>query len=192
MKAYLKQVRISPKKVNVVASLVRGKNVNEALNILKFTPKRSAPVLAKLIASAAANAENNFQQDRNKLIVSKIIVNEGATMKRGQPISRGRWHPIKKRTAKIWVELSLDIHELVNNITEEEIDEEIAKVKEMKNENSESKEKINENKKVEEKVAKEQKEDEDKKIEEKEDSDIQENSDNSKKEVAENEDEKVS
>lgn len=106
MKAYLKQVRISPKKVNVVAALVRGKNVTEALTQLKFVPKRSAPVLAKLIASAAANAENNFKQDKEKLMISKIIVNEGMTLKRGMPISRGRWHPIKKRTAKILVELS--------------------------------------------------------------------------------------
>lgn len=108
MKAYLKQIRISPKKVNVVASLVRGKKVTEALTQLKFTPKRSAPVIAKLIASAAANAENNFKQDKEKLVISKIIVNEGVTLKRGMPISRGRWHPIKKRTAKILVELSLE------------------------------------------------------------------------------------
>jgi len=106
MKAFLKQVRISPKKVNVVAALIRGKKVSDALTQLKFTPKRSAPVVAKLIASAAANAENNFKQDKEKLIISKIIVNEGMTLKRGRPISRGRWHPIKKRTAKILVELS--------------------------------------------------------------------------------------
>ncbi len=106
MKAHLKQVRISPKKVNVIAALVRGKKVSDALTQLKFTPKRSAPVIAKLIASAAANAENNFKQDKEKLIISKIIVNEGMTLKRGRPISRGRWHPIKKRTAKILVELS--------------------------------------------------------------------------------------
>ncbi len=107
MKAYLKQIRISPKKVNVVAALVRGKKVNEALTQLKFTPKRSAPVLAKLIASAAANAENNFKQDKDKLVISKLIVNEGMTLKRGKPISRGRWHQIKKRTARILVELEV-------------------------------------------------------------------------------------
>ena len=106
MKAYLKQIRISPKKVNVVATLVRGKSVNEALTMLKFTPKRSAPILAKLIASAAANAENNFKQDKDNLMVSKIVVNAGQTMKRGLPVSRGRWHPILKRSARISVELS--------------------------------------------------------------------------------------
>ena len=106
MKAYLRQTRISPKKVNVVAGLVRGKKVTEALTILKFTPKRSAPVLAKLIASAAANAENNFKQDREKLMISKLIVNAGMTLKRGNPVSRGRWHPILKRSSRITVELS--------------------------------------------------------------------------------------
>jgi large subunit ribosomal protein L22 len=106
VKAYLKQVRISPKKVNVVASLVRGKPVKEALTMLKFTPKRSAPILATLIASAAANAENNFKQDADKLFISKLIVNEGQTLKRGLPVSKGRWHPILKRSARITVELS--------------------------------------------------------------------------------------
>ncbi|MCF7836697.1 50S ribosomal protein L22 [Candidatus Gracilibacteria bacterium] len=115
MKAYLKQARISPKKVNVVASLVRGKKVSEALTMLKFTPKRSAPVLAKLIASAAANAENNFKQDKEKLQISKIIVDAGMTLKRGNPISRGRWHPILKRSSRISVELSPIIEEKVES-----------------------------------------------------------------------------
>lgn len=106
MKAYLHQVRISSKKVNVVASLVRGKSVKEALVMLKFTPKRSAPILASLIASAAANAENNFKQDADKLFISKLVVNEGQTLKRGLPVSRGRWHPILKRSSRITVELS--------------------------------------------------------------------------------------
>jgi large subunit ribosomal protein L22 len=121
MKAYLKQTRISPKKVNVVASLVRGKKVTEALTMLKFTPKRSAPILAKLIASAAANAENNFKQDKEKLMISKIIVDAGMTLKRGNPISRGRWHPILKRSSRISVELS--------PILEEKVDPEIKKEK---------------------------------------------------------------
>lgn len=106
MKAFLRQTRISPKKVAVVAALVRGKPVNEALTMLKFTPKHSAPVLAKLIQSAVANAENNFKQDPEKLIISKLLVNEGMTLKRGRPISRGRWHPIKRRTSRVLVELS--------------------------------------------------------------------------------------
>ncbi|MFA6458045.1 MAG: 50S ribosomal protein L22 [Patescibacteria group bacterium] len=106
MKAYLRQTRISPKKVNVVAALVRGKKVNEALTILKFTPKRSAPIIAKLIASAAANAENNFKQDRENLMISKLSVDAGMTLKRGLPVSKGRWHPILKRSSRLLVELS--------------------------------------------------------------------------------------
>lgn len=91
----------------LVAKLVRNKGVGEALTLLKFTPKRSAPVLAKLIASAKANAENNFQQDPQKLVIQKLLVEEGPTFKRGRPISRGRTHRIKKRTSRILVELGV-------------------------------------------------------------------------------------
>lgn len=111
MKAYLHQVRISPKKVNLVAQLVRGKPVVEALTQLRFTPKRAAPVLKKLIESAVANAENNFKQDADKLVISKLLVNAGATLKRGNPVSRGRWHPILKRTSRITVEVSPGVAE---------------------------------------------------------------------------------
>ncbi len=106
MKAYLRQVRISPKKVNLVAQLVRGKAVKEALTTLKFTPKRAAPVLAKLIQSAVANAENNFKQAADNLVISKLLVNAGITMKRGRPVSRGRWHPVLKRTSRVTVEVA--------------------------------------------------------------------------------------
>lgn len=106
MKSYLRQLRISPKKVRVVAALVRNKSVSEALITLKFVPKRSAPIIAKLIASAAANAENNFKQKPENLIVTKVLVDEGKTLKRGRPVSRGRWHPILKRTSKVTVELA--------------------------------------------------------------------------------------
>jgi large subunit ribosomal protein L22 len=106
LRAFLKQTRISSKKVALVAALVRGKNVSEALTILKFIPKRSAPVLAKLIASAVANAENNLKQNPENLVISKLLVDEGQTLKRGRPISRGRWHQIKKRTSHITVELA--------------------------------------------------------------------------------------
>ena len=107
MKAFLRQIRISPLKVNLVAKLVRGKSVAEALAILQFVPKRTSPVLYKVIESAAANAEHNFKQDKDKLMVKSIVVNEGTTMKRGMPVSRGRQHPILKRTSHIQVELGL-------------------------------------------------------------------------------------
>lgn len=103
MKAFLKQIRVSSKKANLVADLVRNKSVEDAVNILRFTPKKTAPILKKLIESAAANAVNNFKQELSSLYVKEIIVNEGPTYKRSVPISRGRTHPIRKRTAHITV-----------------------------------------------------------------------------------------
>ena len=107
MKAYLRNIRISSKKVNLVADLVRGKDVDEAINFLRFTPKHSAKPLGEAIKSATANAVQNFKQDRKTLYISKIVVNEGATLKRSRPVSRGRSHPILKRTSHVTVELSV-------------------------------------------------------------------------------------
>ena len=87
MKAYLKRVRISPKKANLVACLIRGKNATEALDILKFTPKRAAGILHKLLKSAIANAEHNSKQDKDKLVVKEVVVTQGPTYKRSIPIS---------------------------------------------------------------------------------------------------------
>ncbi len=105
MKAVLRQTRISPKKANLIASLVRKKNVQDALNILKFTPKKGAQILRKVVASAAANAEANFKQNTAELYIKEIIVTEGPTYKRSVPISRGRAHPILKRTSHITVKV---------------------------------------------------------------------------------------
>ncbi len=107
MKAILRNVRISPKKVNLVADLVRKKPVSYALGILKFIPKKAAKPLHEAIQSAASNATQNFKQKRESLIVSKIVVNEGPTLKRFRPVSRGRTHPIRKRVSHITVEVSV-------------------------------------------------------------------------------------
>lgn len=107
MKAIAKHIRISPKKANLVAGLVRNKNAEEALNILKFTPKKAAPILYKVLHSAIANAENNYKQKRDALVVKEIIVTQGATLKRSVPVSRGRVHPILKRTSHITVTVGL-------------------------------------------------------------------------------------
>jgi large subunit ribosomal protein L22 len=107
MKAIRRNVRISSKKVNLVADLARGKPVEEAINFLRFTPKKSAQPLLEVINSAAANAEQNFKQLRKDLYISQIIVNEGSTIKRSMPVSRGRSHPILKRTSHITVELAV-------------------------------------------------------------------------------------
>jgi len=107
MKAILTQIRITPKKTNLVAALVRRKTVKEALDILKFTPKKGATPLRKLIASAAANAVNNFKQNKDNLLIKEIIVTGGPTLKRSVSVSKGRAHPILKRTSNIIVKLDL-------------------------------------------------------------------------------------
>lgn len=107
MKAYLRQIRISPKKANLVAGMVRGKKVEEALAILKFVPKKGADILYKVVQSAASNAKNNFKQPIEELYITQILVTKGPTYKRSVPISRGRVHPIRKRTCHITVEVGL-------------------------------------------------------------------------------------
>ncbi len=105
MKAVLRTIRISPKKANLVAGTVRGKKVNDALALLKFMPKKGAKIIYKVVQSAASNAKNNFKQSIDDLEITKILVTKGPTLKRSLPISRGRMHPIRKRTSHITVEV---------------------------------------------------------------------------------------
>lgn len=107
MKAILTQIRIAPKKFNLVAALIRNKKAVDAIDTLKFTPKASARPLRKLIESAVANAENNFKQKKEDLYIKEIIVNAGPTYKRNMPISRGRANPILKRTSNVTVKLDV-------------------------------------------------------------------------------------
>lgn len=102
-KAIAKYVRISPRKVQIVADLVRGKNVSEALTILKFTPKAGARELEKVLMSAVANAENNFDMNKEELFVSEVYANQGPTLKRFSPRAQGRAFMIRKRTSHIGV-----------------------------------------------------------------------------------------
>ena len=111
MKAILRHLRISPGKVNLLAALIRGKRAVDAIDILKFTPKKSARPLKKLIESAVANAENNFKQDKHDLYIKEVIVTKGPTLKRSVPVSRGRANPILKRTAHITVKLEVKTSE---------------------------------------------------------------------------------
>jgi len=104
-RAIAKYIRIAPRKVNLVAAEIRGKNVDEALAILKFTPKRGAKELEKVLSSAIANAENNFDMDREKLYVHEAYGNQGPTLKRWRPRSQGRAYPILKRTSHIGIVL---------------------------------------------------------------------------------------
>ena len=103
----LKNARISPKKMNLVAELVRGQKAVDALNQLKFTPKKAAHILYKVISSAVANATNNRAQDADKLYIKSILVTKGTTYKRGLPVSRGRYHRILKRNSNIQVEVEV-------------------------------------------------------------------------------------
>lgn len=102
-KAIAKYVRIAPRKVNLVAAEIRGKQVDEALAILKFTPKRGAKVLEKVVKSAIANAENNNDMDRENLYISEVYANQGPTLKRWRPRAQGRAFPILKRTSHVGV-----------------------------------------------------------------------------------------
>ena len=99
----MKHIRSSPSKVRIVASLVRGKPVKDALAILKYTPKRASHWLEKVISSAAANAENNMEMDRDSLVVSEIYVDQGPTLKRFHPHQRGQAFPILKKTSHVTV-----------------------------------------------------------------------------------------
>lgn len=106
MKAFLKNYRQSPRKVRLVANFVRGKKVDAALVELEFMPKRASRAVSKLIASAKANAANNFKV-LDDLFIKEITVDDGPTMKRFRPVSRGRAHKINKRTSHINVVLGL-------------------------------------------------------------------------------------
>ena len=104
-KATLKFARISARKVKIVADLVRGKDVDEALAIMKFTPKASSEVLEKLLKSAIANAENNHEMKHENLYVAEIFANQGPTLKRIRPAAKGSAVRIRKRTSHITIVL---------------------------------------------------------------------------------------
>ena len=104
-KATLKYARISSRKVKIVADLIKGKDVNEALAILKYTPKASSEILEKLLKSAMANAENNHNMAHEKLYVADIYANQGPTLKRIRPAAKGSAVRIRKRTSHITIVL---------------------------------------------------------------------------------------
>lgn len=105
-KAHARSVRISARKAKLVIDLIRGKEVGEAIAILRHTPKSASPVVEKLLNSAIANAEHNYSLDVNKLFVSEVFVNQGPTMKRFRPRAMGRASRINKRTSHITLVVS--------------------------------------------------------------------------------------
>ncbi|MBK9293093.1 MAG: 50S ribosomal protein L22 [Oligoflexia bacterium] len=106
VKAKLRFARMAPRKLRLVADLVRGKNVNDAMKALAFLNKNAAPVVKKLIKSAVANAEQKKTVDVDNLFVKHITVDQGPTMKRFMPRAQGRASEIRKKTSHINVTLA--------------------------------------------------------------------------------------
>lgn len=106
VKAVAKYVRISPLRVQQVMNIIRGKDIQEAYATLKFTPKKASFLIEKVLKSAVANAENNFELDVDKLYVKSCFVDNGPIMKRQKPRAMGRADMIRKRTSHITVVVS--------------------------------------------------------------------------------------
>ncbi|HCW51980.1 MAG TPA: 50S ribosomal protein L22 [Clostridiales bacterium] len=102
-RAVVRHVWIAPRKVRIVLDLVRGKSVDEALAVLRFTPKRASSVVSKAIRSAAANAEQNYDLKQDQLYVAEAYADGGPTFRRWQARQRGRAFEIKQRTSHITV-----------------------------------------------------------------------------------------
>ena len=102
-RAYLKYLRISPRKVKIVLDLIRGKDADVAMAILKNTPKAASEPLVKLLKSACANAENNFNMDADKLVVTQVFATPGPILKRMMPRAQGRAYRINKRTSHVTI-----------------------------------------------------------------------------------------
>lgn len=101
MKAYLKNYRQSPRKVRLVTDLIKGKHVEQALVNLKYVPKRASVIIKNLLESAVSNAKNNFNIEKENLIVKDIRVDEAPVLKRTSPRARGSAYRIKKRSSNV-------------------------------------------------------------------------------------------
>ena len=106
IQALTKYVRISPLKMRVLARGLVGMPADDAVQTLKWIPKKSARLILKTLKSAIANAENNFNLSRDQLVLSEAMIDEGSVVKRFQPVSRGSAHPIRKRTSHIKIVLT--------------------------------------------------------------------------------------
>ena len=104
-RAVARFVRMSPRKVRLIMDQVRGKKVDEALNMLSFSPQKGARILKKLIHSAVANAEQNSNTDVDSLFIKRVFADEGPTLKRWRPRALGRATRIRKRTSHLTVVL---------------------------------------------------------------------------------------
>ena len=102
-RAEVKYARISPRKVQIICDMIRGKNAAEAMAMMQFTPKAGCEYMVKLLKSACANAENNFEMDPEKLYVCQTYATAGPILKRGMPRAQGRMYRINKRTSHITI-----------------------------------------------------------------------------------------
>lgn len=107
MKAYLRSARIAPKKANIIAMMVRGMRVDEALTALSKTNKKGARMVETLVKSAVANAEHNEKQKKGNLMIKTIIVNQGTALRRGVPMARGRMRMMNKFMSHITLALGI-------------------------------------------------------------------------------------
>lgn len=105
--AKLRNVRLSPRKARLVVDMVRGKGIQEALNILQFSPQKTAPILSKLLKSAVANAEQKGVSDVDQLFVKTVMVDQGPVLRRFMPRAQGRASRIRKPTSHITVVLDV-------------------------------------------------------------------------------------
>lgn len=108
MKAYLRSARIAPKKANIIAKMVRGMPVGEAIDALAHTNKKGARMVEQLLKSAVANAEHNDKQDSSKLVIKTIVVNQSLGYRRGVPMARGRMRPMTKFLSHISLTLGVE------------------------------------------------------------------------------------
>ncbi|SFB34102.1 LSU ribosomal protein L22P [Lentibacillus halodurans] len=102
-KAVAKSVRIAPRKVRLVVDLIRGKEIGEAIAILRHTQRGASPVVEKVLNSAVANAEHNYEMEPDNLVISEAFVDEGVTLKRFRPRAQGRASQINKRTSHVTI-----------------------------------------------------------------------------------------
>ena len=132
VQAVAKGVRISPRKVAVVAALVRGRSVVDALTILEHTPRRSAVAVSKVIASARANADHNHDYKPATLLITEISVSPGPRLKRYRPVAYGRALPFQRKTAHIRVVVDGEKREAKKPKAKAEVDTKTVKTEETK------------------------------------------------------------
>lgn len=106
VQALAKYERISPAKIRQITRIIQGKQVEEAIELLRFIPRKSARLVAKALKSAVANAENNHNMPSDQLIIKKALAEEGPTFKRFRPAARGSAHPYRKKTTHIRIVLA--------------------------------------------------------------------------------------